>query len=111
MKKLNLIREVDNLLHTLNDILSPDANFIGCFSDSVHGNGFGLTSKMYKGLINFLDSRTDREFDKEGVSRLLESHGFEVIDMTAINGLTYFRTRNIKRIETVTKEFEITGVS
>jgi uncharacterized protein Smg (DUF494 family) len=49
---------------------------------------------MYKKFINFLDSRTEIEIDKKDISRLLESHGFKVIDMTEINGLTYFLTQN-----------------
>jgi hypothetical protein len=52
---------------------------------------------MYKKLINFLDSRIDIEIDSKGISRLLESHGFKIIDMTEINGLTYFRTQNYRR--------------
>jgi hypothetical protein len=51
---------------------------------------------MYKGFIDFLDSRTDRKFTSEGISRLLEANGFQVNDMTLINGLTYFKTRNTK---------------
>lgn len=34
------------------------------------------------------------EIDSKDFSRLLESHGFKVLDMTEINGLTYFRTQN-----------------
>ena len=49
---------------------------------------------MYKKIINFLDSRVETEIDKRELSRLLESHGFKVIDMTEINGLTYFITQN-----------------
>jgi hypothetical protein len=50
---------------------------------------------MYKGFINFLDARIDVDFDKNDVSKLLESHGLKVIDMTEINGLTYFRAQNL----------------
>ena len=96
LKKLNRIKYIESFLHALHLVLSPGANFIGYFSDSDTQNGTGLVSMMYKGFIDFLDSRTDRKFNSEGISRLLETNGFKVNDMTLINGLTYFKTRNIK---------------
>jgi len=96
LKKLNRIKYIDSFLHALHLVLSPGANFIGYFSDSDPQNAPGLVSMMYKGFIDFLDSRTDRKFTSEDISRLLEANGFQVNDMTLINGLTYFRTRNIK---------------
>ncbi len=50
--------------------------------------------RLYKRFINFLDAKIDTEVDSSDISRLLESHGFKVIDMTEINGLTYFRSQN-----------------
>ena len=97
LTKLNLVKHIDSFLHVLHFVLSPGANFIGCFSDSNTQNVSGLISRLNKGFINFLDSRIDRKFDKDGVSKLLETHGFKVIDMTVINGLTYLRTQNIRR--------------
>jgi len=97
LKKLNLIKHLDSFLHSVYHVLSPKTNFIGCFSDWKTQKGNGLPSRMYKGLINFLDSRIDIEIDRKSVSKLLESHGFKVIDMTEINGLTYFRAQNIRR--------------
>ena len=96
MKKLNLIKHIDNFLNVLYHVLSPRANFVGCFCDSNSLIGLGLISRMYKGFINFLDSRVERDFDRGSISSLLESHGFQVIDMTEINGLTYFRTQKIR---------------
>jgi hypothetical protein len=52
---------------------------------------------LYKKVINFLDSKIDVDIDRKDFSRLLESHGFKIIDMTEINGLTYFRTQNFRR--------------
>ena len=95
VKKLNLIKHLDSFLKSVVYVLSPESNFIGCFSDWKNQKGFGLTSRMYKGFINFLDAKIDVEFDKKDVSKLLESHGFKVMDMTDINGLTYFRAQNL----------------
>jgi hypothetical protein len=95
IKKLNLIKHLDSFLQSVVLVLSPESNFIGCFSDWKTQKGVGLHSRMYKGLINFLDAKIDAEYDKSYVSKLLESHGFKVMDMTEINGLTYFRAQNV----------------
>ena len=97
LKKLNLIKHLDSFLYTISHVLSPKTNFIGCYSDRNTQKEIGSPPRMYKKIINFLDSRIDIKIDKKDVSRLLESHGFEIIDMTEINGLTYFRTQNIRR--------------
>jgi len=95
LKELNRIKYIDNFLHALHLVLSPGANFIGYFFDFNTQNGSGLFNMMYKGFIDFLDSRINRKFNRESVSRLLESNGFQVSDMTLIDGMTYFKTRNI----------------
>jgi len=94
VKKLNLIKHLDNFLQSIVHVLSPESNFIGCFSDWKTQKGIGITSRMYRGFINFLDAKIDADFDRKDVSKLLESHGFKVMDMTEINGLTYFRAQN-----------------
>jgi hypothetical protein len=95
VKKLNLIKHLDSFIQTVSDVISPKTNFIGCFSDSNTEKENGLPSRMYKKFINFLDSRIDNEIDKNDISKLLESRGHKVVDMTVINGLTYFRTQHI----------------
>lgn len=94
LKKLNLIKHLDNFLQSLYNGLSPKTNFIGCFYDRKNQKRFTVTSRLYKRFINFLDSKIDVEIDSRDFSRLLESHGFKIIDMTEINGLTYFRSQN-----------------
>lgn len=96
LKKLNLIKHLDDFLQTLYNGLSPKTNFIGCFADRKTQKGVSITSRLYKRFLNFLDARIDVEIDSKEFSRLLESYGFKVIDMTEINGLTYFRTQNFK---------------
>ena len=95
MKRLNLIKHLDNFLKSVCEVLSPKTNFVGCFSDRNTQKETGLAYRMYNGFINFLDSRTDAYIDRKDVLKLLESRGYKVIDMTEINGLTYFTTRNI----------------
>jgi hypothetical protein len=97
LKKINLIKHLDDFLHTLCYGLSPKANFIGCFSDRKTQKGVSLISRLYKKFINFLDSRIEVDIDSKDFSKLLESYGFKIIDMTEINGLTYFRSQNYRR--------------
>ena len=94
LKKLNLIKHLDNFIKNVYTILPPKTNFIGYFSDRKAQDSVRLASKMYKKLINFLDSRIDTDLSKNDIIQLFKSHGFEIVDMTEIDGLTYFRTRN-----------------
>ena len=96
LKKLNLIKHLDDFLHTLYNGLSPKTNFIGCFYDRKTQKEVNIISRLYKKFINILDSKIDVDIDSRDFSRLLESHGFKIIDMTEINGLTYFRTQNYR---------------
>jgi hypothetical protein len=96
LKRMNLIRHLDGFLHSVYHILSPKTNFIGCFYDYKSQKRNDLTSRMYKGFLNFLDSRTDIQLDSKEVMRRLQTHGFRVIDMTEFNGLTYFRAVSIR---------------
>jgi len=96
LKKLNLVKHLDDFLNTLCDGLSPKTNFIGCFSDKKTQKGVSITSRLYKRFLNFLDARIDVEIDRKDFSKQLESYGFKIIDMTEINGLTYFRTQNFR---------------
>lgn len=97
MKKLNLIKHLDDFVNTVCDVLSPYSNFIGCFTDSKSKTADNLGSKIYKKLINFIDSKTDITINRNDISRLFESYGFKIVDMTEIDGLTYFRTQNYGR--------------
>ena len=96
LKKLNLVNHLDDFLQTLYNGLSPRTNFVGCFYDTKAQKGKNITSRLYKRFHNILDAKIDVDIDSIDFSRLLESHGFKVIDMTEINGLTYFRTQNHK---------------
>jgi hypothetical protein len=44
-----------------------------------------------------MDSKTDHNIDKKDVSGLLEKSGFKVVDMTEINGLTFFYSQNVRQ--------------
>jgi hypothetical protein len=101
LKKLNHIKNLDKFLHTFFHILSPNTNLMGCFSDdkTMKKNRFIRyeSSRLLNRFINFLESRTDNILDKRRVSELLNTHGFKVVDMTEMNGLTYFHSKNLRR--------------
>lgn len=93
LKRLNMINHLDRYLQSICYSLTPKTNFIGNFTDFKTQKNSGLTKRIYKGLINFLDDKTDVEIDKNYVSKLLESKGLKIIDMREIEGLTYFRSQ------------------
>ena len=99
LKKLNNVKHLESFLSIVSHILPQKANFIGYFKNDT-GNrtvfSFYQTTKLFDGLVNYLDSKTYRSLTKEGVSRLLEQNKLEVIDITDINGLTYFCSRNCR---------------
>ena len=97
LKKLNMIRHLDLFLQTLSRMLPSNASFIGCFSDSKGSKRKYSISKYTEKIIsiirNFMDSKTDRNMDKDDVSKLFASYGFKIVDMTEINGQTFFNTQ------------------
>jgi hypothetical protein len=99
LKKLNHIRHLESFLHTLYKIMDSKAYFLGCFKTNHTRKNSGMLSqsgKFINGLINILDSKTDRNISKQGAIKLLETHGFKVIDLTEIKGITYFWAQNIR---------------
>ncbi len=101
LKKLNYIKHLDSFLHVAYRLLPPRAKFIGCFAgcqlQKAKGFPFHQTSNILTRLINYLDLKIDRRLQNDGVSKILERHGFKVLDMTAINGNVYFSTQSRKR--------------
>ncbi len=101
LKRLNSIRNPDRFLHNLFRILPSDANFIGCFTDSDLHKKNGIfpdkTSALLNWFINFLENKPERRLNKKEVHELLETHGFRIVDMTDIDDLTFFWSRNARK--------------
>jgi len=100
MKKLNQVKHLESFLHTLFRILPSKAYFVGCFKNSRqngNGNSFSHPVKFFNGVINIFDSRTERNLSKKNVIKILEDNNFKVIDITDINGMTYFWAQNVRR--------------
>jgi hypothetical protein len=96
LRKLNHIKDPDKFLNNLGRIMPLDINFIGCFSENSNITLEGFLSGLSTMVNNLLDFRTDNRMDKETVSLLLRKNGFKVMDMTEMNGLTYFFSRNMR---------------
>lgn len=97
LKGLNNIRHLDSFLHTLYRILPSGAYFTGCFKPDHKGRkviNYYASPKVIRGLINILDPAIERSLTKLTAKKLLEENGFEVLDITELNGLAYFFARS-----------------
>jgi hypothetical protein len=121
LKELNQIKQINSFLHTIFHILPQKSHFIGCFVDNKKINGFALknnSSSYHKTrssddiengivsripflnmLYSLMDSKTNKYMSGRIVTLLLEDHGFKVLDMTELNGLTYFCAQKVKSDE------------
>jgi hypothetical protein len=101
LKKLNLIKHLDVFLFTLFHVLPHEVNFIGCFSDSRTMNPGLLSScrpsRLISKLVNLFESDKNQDMDKNKVTEILNRNGFIIVNMTEINGLTYFCSQKISR--------------
>lgn len=100
LKRLNQIKHLESFLHTLNRILPSRSYFIGCFRNNLSDRGKEVgyhSSKFFNGIINILDSRLERNLSRGRVTRLMEGYGFKVIDITEINGMSYFWAQNLRK--------------
>ncbi len=99
LKKLNSIKSLGTFFQTVVRILPQEAIFIGYFKNDT-GNrsvfSFFQTTRLFNGIVNYLDSKTDISLTKDHVSRILEENNLQLIDITDINGMTYFCSRNIR---------------
>lgn len=115
LKQLNLIKEIDLFFHSIFKIAPPKSNFVGCFLDSEiqyeyainnmlsqyhttnnidpFENGIKSRNGFLNSVYNLLDSKTDRYLTESNVASLLKRQGFKIMDMTKLNGLTYFHSQ------------------
>lgn len=120
LKQLNEIKNISVLLHSIFQIIPPKTNFIGSFIESKKQNGASNKSssssnatknnvdRFENGIIsripflnmvyNLMDSKTNRNISRNDVTLLLEEHGFKILDMTELNGITYFLAQKIRVI-------------
>ena len=121
IKELNQIKQLKDLLHSIFHILPPKCNLIGCFVNNKKENGFVLntnpsdsyykrnsdaiengiasSSPFLNMIYNVIDSKTNKYMSDKSVSSLLGEHGFKVLNMTEIDGLTYFCAQSLRTAE------------
>jgi hypothetical protein len=101
LKRMNLIKDPDRFLHNLFRILAPNANFIGCFKDTKSKTRKGVHPDKTYGLltwfVNFLEKKPEHGISRSEITELLETHGFRIVDMTEIDGLIFFCSRNVRK--------------
>jgi len=101
--RLNQIKNLDNFLATVHNVLPPRAYFIGCFTDSRMKNSnhavFRQPLRIFNTVFNFLNSKTERIMSKKDVNKLFSSFGYRMDDMTEINGLMYFNAQVRKEVK------------
>jgi len=115
LKQLNRIKNIDLFFHSIFKIIPSKSNFIGCFLDNKTQYGFainnilsqykaknridpfenGITSRIpfLNTVYNLMDSKTNKYLTGSNVSIILKKHGFQVMDMTELNGLSYFHAK------------------
>ena len=120
LKELNLIKQISSLLHSHLRFLPLRCNFVGCFVNNEKTDRYALrksscynekiknNDKVELGIISrfpfinmlysIMDSRTNKYMSERIVTSMLSVHGFKVIDMTELNGLTYFHSQKVKKI-------------
>ena len=101
LRKLNMVKYLDEFLFNLVQVLPQHTNLLGCFADnSPSGKGeifFDTPIRFLKGVFNILDSRMYRYLDRKKVKEILEANGFKLVDMTEMNGITYFCSRKVRK--------------
>lgn len=117
VRGLNQVKEISSFLISICNILQSNTYFIGCFIDNKKVSSYklrknlseqlkkrrnedienGIVSKypLLNMLINIMDSKINKFLTKESVRSMLTESGFEILDFTDLNGVTYFCSQKI----------------
>ena len=100
LKILNQVKHLESFLNTLFRILPSKAYFVGCFKNNKQhrkGASFYNSGKFFTGIVNIFNLKSERALSKKGVNQLMEEYGFKVIDITDLNGMTFFWAQNLRK--------------
>lgn len=109
---LNKIDNLKQFLGMIFNLIQHTSYFTGCFRDDnkvsylFSRESYGTKADYIKhGILsriplvniinNLLDTRTNKYLSKKNITFILENQGFEVLDMTELNGLTYFCAKKL----------------
>ena len=114
---LNQIKQIKGFFHSIYHLLPHKCYFVGCFVDHKKNFGFilkinpldknsesvnqGILSRipLLNKIYRMMDARTDKYLSGKNITLLLEDLGFKVLDMTELNGLTYFCAQKCHPVE------------
>ncbi|MCU0474395.1 MAG: hypothetical protein MUC93_13705 [Bacteroidales bacterium] len=110
---LNQIKQIKGFFHSIYHLIPHKCYFVGCFADHKKHFGYifkrnpqdensesvddGILSRipLLSIIYRKLDARTDKYLSGKNVTSSLEELGFKVLDMTELNGLTYFCAQKV----------------
>ena len=107
LKELNQIKQIRNFLDTVSQSMQRNSNFIGYFTDNKQyiNSKSNVNSSVLKAkdllsanpflsvAFNLINSRINKYMSKKNVRLLLVENRFKVLDMTDLNGFTYFHAQ------------------
>jgi len=118
LTELNKITMVTDFFRTCYRIMPQRSNLLGRFIDNKENGRYNLNNSssafsdgdyfddienaifsrvpFINRLYSILDSRTNAYMSKSSVSLLLQDYGFKVMDMTVLNGVTYFHAQKAR---------------
>jgi hypothetical protein len=118
LKELNRIKEIKSFLHSHLHFLPERCNFLGCFVNNRKIERFTLRKNLTAGkkvrnsdnvelgiisrfpfinmLYSIMDSKTDAFMSEDSVTQMLGVHGFKILEMKEVNGLTYFHSQKVE---------------
>lgn len=121
LKEMNQIKDINGFIHSMFLILPSRCHLLGCYSDSRKQSLFsfrgrnsvrdsdkqseevknGIVSRIpiLNTIFTFLDAKTNNYLSANHVTILLENNGFKVLDMTELDGLTYFCAQSQRTLD------------
>lgn len=112
LRELNQIKEIGSFLNSMFLILPTRCYFIGCFVDNKKQSGLSIKRRLQdissekqseavkngiasripilNTIFSILDAKTNKYLSDKNVTLLLKNNGFNVIDMTEFEAMTYF---------------------
>ncbi len=118
LTELNKITTVTDFFRTCYRIMPQRSNLLGRFIDNKENGRYKLNNSssaftdgdyfddiesailsrvpFINRLYSILDSRTNSWMSKSSVTLLLQDYGFKVMDMTVLNGQTYFHAQKAR---------------
>lgn len=117
LKELNRIKEIRSFLHSHLHFLPQRCNFLGCFVNNKKIERYTLRINLTAGekvrnsdneelgivsrfpfinmLYSVMDLKTNAYMSENSVTHMLGVHGFKIMEMKEVNGLTYFHSQKV----------------